>query len=170
MTLEDKARVDASPEVDRMGVYRFMEKGGIWDGKYVVVVSADHRKHDRFASIIMLTNGNEMGGNDSVGVVLPIGTFWAHCGMVTYARRDRLGEKVCSVGAKTRKKIARMIGIEMGAIHADRDSVWDKDYEDTEKDWKAEAEHWKSLYEGLVGAIGTLTHATSDQEAWRRGI
>ena len=160
MDYEEKAKVDKSPEVDRMGVYRMLEKGGWWDGKYAVVVSADHRKHDRFASIIMLTSAeNENGGGDSVGCVLPIGNYWCHCGMVTYIRRDRLGEKVCSMGKKTRTKIARMIGIEMGAIHAERDSVWEKSYEDTEKDWKEEAEHWKSLYNNLVGALNTINHA-----------
>ena len=160
MTYEDKARVDESPEVDRMGVYRFLEKGGIWDGKYAVVVSADHRKHDRFASMVMLTDAeNEHGGGDSIGCVLPIGNYWCHCGMVTYIRRDRLGEKICSIGAKTRKKITRMIGIEMGVVKAERDTVWENSYEDTEHDWKAEAEHWKSLYNNLVGALNTINHA-----------
>lgn len=157
MTIETKAKIDASPEVDRMGVYRMLEKGGWWDGKYAVVVSADHRKHDRIASIIMLTNSQtEHGGGDSIGCKLPIGDFWCHCGMVTYIRRDRLGEKVCSMGKKTRKKIARMIGIEMGCINDTRNSVW---VDENEKDWQAEAEHWQSLYNNLVGALNTVNHA-----------
>lgn len=166
MTIEEKAKIDESPEVDRMGVYEFLDVNGIPDGKVAVVVSADHRKHDRFASIIMLTPYElERGGGDAIGVPLPIGDYIIHCGMVTYVRRDRLGKKLCKIGANTRKKITKMIGVELGVIHDGRESVWQiKD----EPDWKAEAIRWKGLYENLVAAIGAKPEM-SEQEAWRNG-
>lgn len=127
MTLEEKRMVDLTPTVDRMGVYEFLEKDGSCK-KYCVIVSADHRKHDRFTSVVMLTDADsECGYADAIGVKLPIGDYYAHCGMVTYVRRDRLGRKVGKVGDKTRTKITKMIGVEMGVLNNPRDSVWEED-------------------------------------------
>lgn len=127
MTSEEKIRLDAMEPVDRMGIYEFIERDGSCK-YYCVVVGAEHRKTERFISIIILKDTEEdTGYADSIGIRLPIGDFWVHCGMVTYARRDRLGRKVAKVGEKTRKKITRMIGIELGVISEPRSKVFESD-------------------------------------------
>lgn len=159
MTVEEKIIVDQCDPVNRMGVYEFLEKDGTMKN-LCIVVGADHRKHDRFVSIVMLKDAEEQNGHpDSVGIRLPIGDYWVNCGMVTYCRRDRLGKKLCKVGDGTRKRISKMIGIELGVINAERETVWQiKDVSEEERQkeigrLKGEVEHWKSLYNGLLGVI-----------------
>lgn len=160
MTYLEKEMIDRMDVVDRMGVYEFLEKDGSVQ-KYCIVVGADHRKHDRFISIVMLTDAEkERGYADAIGIPLPIGDYWCHCGMVTYARRDRLGNKIAKVGNATRKKITKMIGIEMGVINDKRESVWMSEEESDESMkaqlsfWQGQAKHWKELYNELLAAFG----------------
>ena len=134
MSMETKRIVDLAPAVDRMGVYEFLEKDMVTVKKYCVVVSGDHRKRDRYVSIIVLSDceGDTGYHGDEIGIRLPIGDFWVHCGILTYVRRDRLGMKVGKVGQKTRKKINKMISMEMGLQQKDRDIV----FAENEPDWK----------------------------------
>ena len=145
--------IDDMPPVERGGIYQFLEKDGSCK-KYAIVVSADYRKSDRFISIITLTNPDETKDNfrrDSIGITTPMGDFTIHCGMVTYLRRDRLGNMVFKVGKKTRSRINTMISFELGIT--DRPGNYDLDIDNKEPDYKL-------LYNQLLSKIAKEAQAT----------
>ena len=135
MSYETKRRVDEAPAVERMDVYELYENDFETVKRYAVVVCGGHRTKDRYVSIITLTDADTDTGwhADEVGVRLPMGDFWVHCGMITYVRRDRLGRKIAKVGKGTAKKINRMMGMELGIINKPHDFRED---EPSEPDYK----------------------------------
>lgn len=106
---------NAAP-AERRGIYEYTNAGGTYSG-YVLIVGGNHREYDKYVSGIMLSPCDADSGchNDELGIRLPDGReFWVHCGMVTYFRRDRLGEQVHKVSKATMKRINEGIKMELG--------------------------------------------------------
>lgn len=111
-----KRQVDQSPAVERKGIYEFTNNSGNYSG-LCLVVSGKHRSRDRYISIIQLKSVDEDGAfhNDELGLRLPDGReFWVHCGMITYLRRDLLGNMVHKISDQTMKRVNLGIMQELG--------------------------------------------------------
>jgi len=142
MTNEDRKHIDTYAVLaERKGVYQFLESDGSWAGKYCLVVSAGDRKKDRMVSILMLSPDLQKFGRDCVDIpVSTTDTLVARCGLVTYCRRDRLGEKVYTLSKHTMSRINRAIQIELGlANRSDEIPTNEPDY--------------KEMYNGLLNWI-----------------
>lgn len=111
---EEKQRIYNAPRVLRGEVHRYSNASG-WSA-YCVVVSANHRAKDKYVSIISLTSaeGDIHFQGDEVMLSLPDGGYWCHCGMITYMRRDRIGEFVCHASAEEMRNIDLAIMQEFG--------------------------------------------------------
>lgn len=140
MTYEEKAIIDEyEVKAERRGVYKFLESDGSWGGKYCLVVSGSHRVSDRIISILIL---NEYGDGSVVGsdvVCIRIegfGLYYVRCGLVTYCKRNRLGEMVHKMSKNSMRKINEQILIELGLKNNPRFSAVDDepDYEKLYKD------------------------------------
>lgn len=121
MTYEQKAMIDKAPAVERGGIYEFIEADGT-STKMALVVAGAHRVRDRFVSILMLKPFVEDGvyglHNDEVLITTPDDRYVAHCGMVTYVRRDRLGRQIHKVSKAVRHKVNEQLKIELGMVGA----------------------------------------------------
>lgn len=91
-------------------IYRFLDRDGSDTEKFCIVVSSNHRATDKLISIIVL--GTKEGA-DSVPVKelhdLTHIDYFAHCGLVTYCDRGRLGQCVASASTDTIKEIDKSI-------------------------------------------------------------
>lgn len=79
---------------ERGKIYDFIESDGTIRNK-VLVVSSNGRALDKMISILMI--GDNPAGYDIVPIFLDNKYRYVHCGMVTYAKRCRLGDEVAKV-------------------------------------------------------------------------
>lgn len=116
MDKELKYRLRMANKAIRGGVYDFVNATGDYKG-ICIVVGGDHRSNDKYVSAISLSPCDADTGlhNDEMGLRLPDGReFWVHCGMITYIRRDRLGDMIYKVSDATMKRIGVGIKHELG--------------------------------------------------------
>ncbi len=74
-------------EIYRGDIFKYEVKG---EEKNALIVSADFRNNSRFVSVIVLTD--EPKGEVNVPINLKDGTYYADCGMVAFASRERFIE------------------------------------------------------------------------------
>lgn len=142
MTQQDKKNIDKYATLaERKGIYKFIESDGNWGGKYCLVVSAGDRMKDRIISILMLSDNLNKFGRDCVDVPISDSeTMVARCGLVTYCRRDRLGEKVYTLSKHTMRRINRAIEIELGLVNRNEEIP-------------TNGLDYKAMYKGLLNYI-----------------
>lgn len=146
MTLKQKQAIDNYPIIaERRGIYKFLESDGEWKGKYCLVVGANDRKRDRIISILLLSSdGVTNYGRDCVDV--PLSTHEARfvrCGMLTYCKRNMIGEKVFQISRHTMACVMQQIKIELGLV----------DRSHTAPEVEDEVPDYKKMYEGLLDYI-----------------
>jgi hypothetical protein len=137
MDAELKYRLNHAAPAERRGIYEYTNAGGTYSG-YVIIVGGNHREYDKYVSGISLSACEVDSGahGDELGIRLPDGReFWVHCGMVTYFRRDRLGELVHKVSKQTMRRINEGIKMELGLsqkleIMPSADPDYEKMYKD----------------------------------------
>lgn len=114
MTSEERNTICKSPMVFRGEVHKYHNMSG-WNG-YCVIVSGNHRAKDVYVSVISLKEADKdfRYQGDEVSLELPGGTYWCHCGMITYMRRDRIDEFVVKLSKKQMRDIDLAIMQEMG--------------------------------------------------------
>lgn len=95
----------------KKSIYRFVN--GQDTEKYILAISDDYRCMDKIISILML--GDSPIGRDVVQIDGNFGSKFVHCEMVTYCKRDQIGEKVGEISdelmEKIEDKIIRGLGI-----------------------------------------------------------
>lgn len=97
---------------DRGYIYEFLETTGEHEGKYCVVVSSQKRAYDKLVSILML--GDSRAGYDVVKFGFQGEIKYVHAGLVTYARRDRLGKRICPFPKKALDTVDLLMANELG--------------------------------------------------------
>ena len=102
---------------DRGAVYEFIERDNTVKNM-VLVVSNQMRCEDNLCSILML--GTKYTGYDCVPITINEQNYYVHCGLVTYAKRSRLGKKIETLSAIKMRKIDLNIANNLGLEHLDR--------------------------------------------------
>lgn len=142
-----KQRLCDAPAVVHGGVYTFRNASG-YEG-ICVIVAAKHRALDKYVSAISLIKSDVDFSyyDDVIKIVLPDGEQWScHCGMITYMRRDRIGEKITELSVKQMKAIKDIIAEELDMSSDDSRNYkqmyydlinkvanWDKDQKPSKK-------------------------------------
>lgn len=137
MGREFKYTLNNAPAVERRGIYEYENASGTYNG-LCLVVAGNHRQWDKYVSGISLSPCDTDTGkhSDEIGLRLPDGReFWVHCGMVTYFRRDRLGEMVHKISKGTMGRINEKMKQELGLspkleIMPDDEPDYEKLYKD----------------------------------------
>ena len=151
MDTELKQKLKNAPVVNRREIYEYTNATGTYSG-LCVIVSASHRERDKYVSAIALSPCDRDEGlhNDEVGITLPDNRrFWVHCGMVTYMRRDRLGELVHKISKQTMNRIGEGIKQELGL--SSKTEIIESDEPDYEKmyhDLIKTIAGWSTMKEG----------------------
>lgn len=142
MDAESYNRIKESPEAEPRAVYRRTNSYG--NEQLLLCVSGQYRRLENFVSVIFLTDAETDTGyhGDEVGIMVEGRAYWIHAGMVTYVRRDQMGEKVAKLSKDAMKKVHRAMKQALGMENRPRDGA----HEPPEPDYKA-------LYEGLLDAI-----------------
>lgn len=101
------------------------KRGEIWEYatsnemeiKKALVVSADFRAKDRYISIIMLLDEAPDNEECIVPITTTGGVMYADCRMVSFARKDRIGNYLRTASEKEMKKIDEKIAMCLGFEH-----------------------------------------------------
>jgi mRNA-degrading endonuclease toxin of MazEF toxin-antitoxin module len=117
-------------------IYEF-DDGKSTDKRYVVIISADFRSTDKMVSTLML--GDSHIGHDVVPIdVQSLGcTKYLHCGMVTYTKRDILGNDIGELSAEKMKEVEDRICEEL----------------DLRQDVQMTANFYEKAYEDLLAKV-----------------
>lgn len=102
---------DEFQTADRGSVYEFIERDNTVKNM-VLVVSSQHRCEDNIISILLL--GTKYTGYDCVPIVIDNTTYYAHCGLVTYAKRNRLGRHVLDLPDDVMSRVDTNIASNLG--------------------------------------------------------
>jgi hypothetical protein len=137
MTNELRNKIDNyEVDIQRRGVYEFIENNGRNSGKLCLVISAGDRTNDRLQSILILSD-IDRPGQDRIGVYMDeVGTYYAACGLVTYCKRTNIGRQVARLSRDSMRLINRQISMELGLEERNRCGVLENtpDYEKLYKD------------------------------------
>jgi hypothetical protein len=101
-----------TPEAERGTIYRFFENNGKPSKNHALVISDNSRAMDRFVSVLILNEYD--AGADVVKVDIQGKTYYAHCGMVSYASRERLGAIVCVLDEGSMEEIDARVAEQLG--------------------------------------------------------
>ncbi len=104
-------------------IYEFKESDGSFQGNYVLVVSDDSRKLDKFVSIIMLYR--KPFGTDIVEIRCRGIKMYLRCGMVTYTCRDRLGDLIGTVSAEEMDEVNNTLCRQLGICDVDYKKLYE---------------------------------------------
>ncbi len=117
----------------KRNIYRFVN--GEDNKKMVLVVSDDFRCMDRMVNILML--GDAPVGRDVVQIEGKNWTKYVHCEMVTYCKREQLGELIGEISEEQMEEIEEKIAVGLG-IH---------------KTLKAERDFYQDAYNNLLNKV-----------------
>ena len=92
-------------------IYEFFEADGTVKNM-VLVLQNEKRAEENLVSVLML--GTKKGGSDTVPIKLPDNTYYVHCGLITYCRRERLGEIVDYVDNALLTRIKNGVAWQLG--------------------------------------------------------
>lgn len=115
----EQKRNTIKPAAERGRVYEFYDNEGKLTQNYALVISSDTRAHDKFVSILMLNDFANGPDVMKVQVKLISGSSLQkciHCGMVSYAARERLGDIVGTVPNETMNQINNLIAKQLGLV------------------------------------------------------
>lgn len=137
MTKELREQIDSyNIDIQRRGVYEFIENNGTRTGKLCLIISAGDRSEDRLQSILILSDVNKPG-HDRVGIYMQnVGTYYAACGLVTYCKKTNIGKQVGKLSKDSMKRINHQIAMELGLEPRSKSMVLEDepDYEKLYKD------------------------------------
>lgn len=100
-------------EVHRGYIYRFDNGNGTT--RLALAVGSEARATDKMSSILMLCDTGI--GHDVVKLNLDdLGSYYVHCGMITYTRRDYLVEEIGPLPFNKMEKIDRIMASELALL------------------------------------------------------
>lgn len=113
MTTELRDKLKAAPMVLRGEVRHYHNDNG-YNG-VCLIVGADHRARDKYVSMISLSEASNRNlYYDEIVLVIEGREYHAHCGMITYIRRDRVDGLISKLSREQMYDVDRSIIREMG--------------------------------------------------------